>query len=643
MLLARLRNQFQKDATFRQGLVLAGICLLAYVPFIPWLGFYGDDWGYTWLLFRHGTLEPFLRNNRFGFIPVYDALGVILGPHPWTWQVFMVSLRWLCGMGFWLILKRCWPKQDRYTIPASILFVLYPGFLLHFAAFNLSAHFIALACFVFSIWFNQCYLENNRHRWIYLVAGLLLAAANLYLTEYFFFLELMRPVLLMITSRNAVSTWRQAFRQMIPAWIPNLVVFLVMIGWRQVSQSQINSFHSLKLLDAIRSDPFPAMWAQFIQMISDIWTSGVVVFIHTLLPGELFQNRDSWQLIAYILAIILLTGAIYLWAQKQPWMSEKQPERIGLAWIFTGILWSVMGGWAIWLAMLRINGEIINSRFTLPFMPGAVLLVVGIVQILFRRWQKVETMLLCLLISGSILFQNLVANEYRRDWSNLSSYFHQLTWRFPDLEPGTMLILSDNPMKYGEENSLSAATNWVYDTASGIDLDYYVYFIPGKYDSDIPPMQPGETKLKGHLVGQFNASYEKMVVLQFDQRGCIRTLYPDLDPTNGKYSEFIRRQTALSHPESVLRSDILSRNNQVNLTFGRLPETGWCWLYQRADLLAQTDKWEQIVSISANLNPAEYSHDEQKLMVFIRANLEIGDASKADSYSAGNQVLRQRV
>ena len=58
-------------------------------------------------------------------------------------------------------------------------------------------------------------------------------------------------------------------------------------------------------------------------------------------------------------------------------MSEKQPERIGLAWIFTGILWSVMGGWAIWLAMLRINGEIINSRFTLPFMPGAVLLVVG--------------------------------------------------------------------------------------------------------------------------------------------------------------------------------------------------------------------------------------------------------------------------
>ena len=101
-----------------------------------------------------------------------------------------------------------------------------------------------------------------------------------------------------------------------------------------------------------------------------------------------------------------------------------------------------------------------------------------------------------------------------------------------------MLILSDNPMKYGEENSLSAATNWVYDTASGIDLDYYVYFIPGKYDSDIPPMLPGETKLKGHLVGEFNASYEKMVVVEFDPRGCIRALYPNLDTTNGKYSRF---------------------------------------------------------------------------------------------------------
>ena len=50
--------------------------------------------------------------------------------------------------------------------------------------------------------------------------------------------------------------------------------------------------------------------------------------------------------------------------------------------------------------------------------------------------------------------------------------------------------------------------------------------------------------------------------------------------------DFIRRQTALSHPESVLRSDILSRNNQVDLTlagFQRQAGAGFisvriCWL-----------------------------------------------------------------
>jgi hypothetical protein len=233
------------------------------------------------------------------------------------------------------------------------------------------------------------------------------------------------------------------------------------------------------------------------------------------------------------------------------------------------------------------------------------------------------------MISGSILFQNLIANEYRRDWAAQKSFFTQLVWRFPDLQPGTMITISENPTRMGEENALSAATNWIYHTAPGLNLDYYVYFIPEKFYSDNPGLDPGATHKKGHLVGQFTASLDKSVVIYLDSRGCIRTLYPDIDKVNGKLSDFIRSQTILSHPDTVLRTSDKTGDNRLVATFGEMQETGWCWRYQKADLLAHLQSWDGIVEISRDLNPEDYSHDEQKLIVFITAYLKTGDESRA--------------
>jgi hypothetical protein len=60
-----------------------------------------------------------------------------------------------------------------------------------------------------------------------------------------------------------------------------------------------------------------------------------------------------------------------------------------------------------------------------------------------------------------------------------------------------------------------------------------------------------------------------------------------------------------------------------------MQETGWCWRYQKADLLAHLQSWDGIVEISRDLNPEDYSHDEQKLIVFITAYLKTGDESRA--------------
>lgn len=625
----RLFQYFRSRPVLLAGVVLGLVSLASYAAMIPRLGFYGDDWGYIWLLFQHGSVEPFLRHSRVGFIPIYDSLKFLLGPYPWTWQLFMVFLRWICGFGFWMILRKCWPNQPLRILLAASLFIAYPGYMLQSAAVNMSAFFILLGSFLYSIWFNIRFLENRRGRWIYLAVGLVLAAINLTLAEYFYFMELVRPFVLAAYLYQLNPRSRDLIRKGLPAWLPFLAVFVVTILWRLVAQSDINGFYTLKLLDDIRAAPVPGILNQIRQMGLDIWGAGPQAFFQAILPTRFFETRTTWQWAAYLLIIVVSAGLLWVGIAKRNPPDETRATT-PFIWISLGLIWSILSGWSIWLAELRFGSDFTASRFTMPFMPGSVLLVIGLVMLLSIRWRRLELAILLLCVTGSIAFQNLVANEFRRDWAEQKSFFNQLVWRFPDLEPGTMVFLSQNPMRSGEENALSAATNWVYHTAPGLELDYYVYFIPGKYYSDNPDLKPGGKNTKGHLVGQFTASLEKSIVLNFDSRGCIRTLYPEIDNVNGKLSDFIRSQVTVSNPDRVLRSTRRTPENWLGRTYGESEKSGWCWRYQAADLLSRSQDWQGITALSPDLDPAEYNHDEQKLMVFITAWLQTGNSEKAE-------------
>lgn len=107
------------------------ICLAAYGLLVPWLGFFWDDWPYTWFArtLGPGGLIKALINDRVFLAGIYAVSTTIFGQFPIVWQIFAILTRWLSVLAVWWALRQAWPRQTRQVTWVAILFAVYPGFL----------------------------------------------------------------------------------------------------------------------------------------------------------------------------------------------------------------------------------------------------------------------------------------------------------------------------------------------------------------------------------------------------------------------------------------------------------------------------------------------------------------------------------
>ena len=101
-----------------------------------------------------------------------------------------------------------------------------------------------------------------------------------------------------------------------------------------------------------------------------------------------------------------------------------------------------------------------NSRFTLPFALGVAFLLVAILELLPRWSNKVLLASVLAALAVGVQFNN--GYLWREDWQLQKSFFWQMTWRIPDLQPGSILLSSDTPFEYSSDNSLTFPLNWIY-------------------------------------------------------------------------------------------------------------------------------------------------------------------------------------
>ena len=162
----------------------------------------------------------------------YVITAPILGTSPFLWHTFTLLLRWLTSWLLWWVLKLIWPNHKKEATWAALLFSVHPVFLQQSVAVAYSQHFITYALFFLSCGTMLVATQKQRRYWLLSGISIISAILHIFTMEYFWGLELIRPLLLWIAFTNRDGLKKYKLKKTILNWLPYLTVLTTAIVWR---------------------------------------------------------------------------------------------------------------------------------------------------------------------------------------------------------------------------------------------------------------------------------------------------------------------------------------------------------------------------------------------------------------------------
>ena len=558
------------------------VALAAYGVFLPQMGFYWDDLPISWIRYQLGreALTRYFSEVRPVWAILYQATTSLLPQQPLYWQVFAIILRWLMTVTFWGILMQLFPNRRILAFTLSLAMLVYPGFNQQWVSFVYAHFYLVFLCLLLS-WYLT--LRNR------MVPALLFSALNLWMLEYFFFLELARPFLIWMTLRSETMPFRERLLRVTKAWVPYLVVFAASIVYRMLIFNHPGFGYSFT--DELRRAPVETVLLLLQRVLSSLWT---VTFAAWTQVFRLPIPAVDGPRISLLYAMIVLAVAVLLFWSVFLRKDREDPAKTSDAgWlIFLGVSLLLLGGVPFWVANLQVALEFPASRATLSFMLGACLVLAGLLDLLPRR---MEYSIFILLISLAVGRQFLVMNEFKRDWETQKDLFWQMTWRAPGLKPDTLVLMNEE-LIYSADNSISAALNWIYaPTFTGEDIPFALFYPTNRLGGSLPGLQPSLPVRFPYEAGTFHGNTSDAVAFYYKPPACLRLLDPALDVDNRFISDdsLMREASAFSNADRILREP----SAVMPAIYGPEPAHGWCYYFEQADLAAQFGDWGTVTRL----------------------------------------------
>jgi hypothetical protein len=601
---------FRRDEYFPFILLL--LALFSFGILIPWMGLYSDDWHYFWLSYRLDYIARFFTRNRPYLGSVYDFINNFIGASPLQWQVVLFILKWSGVTALWLTLKRLLANDTAKAKWICLIFAFYPGNLILFQPLVFILAALQINLFFLSFLFNILAIQQPRRKWIFLSLALAAAGMNLIASEYFFFLELLRPIVIWMIFQLREPDHKVRFRKTMLAWLPYLFIFMAAIIWRFLYQNSLSS-HQVWLFQDFLKQPLETLVVFIKEIVKSIGQLYVTAWNSRLLQDQIYEPQRM-GITLYFLALVLFS-ALFLFAfffRKNDCVKEKGTTLKNENWLLglTGLGAIFLGGLPIWLSKYSLDFTFrTENRFVLPFFLGVSLCLVGFTFAVFR--DKL-TRIFCLTaaVAVGLGFQFLTANLYCQETENLKQYFWQLQWRIPSMQTGIHLVSNPPPFTMEGENSLSAGINWIYGRhAVEKQIDYYLYFNPQRITKEIGELVKGKPINISHQIGEFSGNQLHLLAFQYSPPGCLQIVNPALDETMLEIPPYVSQAAGVSD-----LGMISSQNSEINIErlyqiFGEEPTHGWCFFFEKADLARQMNDWGRIGElytqiVEQNLKPA---------------------------------------
>ena len=617
--------------------VFLGVTLAAYGWFAAQQGYAWDDWGFAWVGHYIGRagLDAYFAVARPLWSNLFVATTSFIGPNPLEWQVFALVARWLAAVTLWWVLRLAWPRHPRLAFVAALLALVYPGFSQHSIAIVYSHYSLTFALFFVSLALGLLSMRAGRFWRVALIGGVTLSALHLFSVEYYFGLELLRPVLMWVAAGETSRAGWPRFWRALRAYLPYGALVIAYTVWRVFwFRSQLYAVEAL-------GPSAPSLPSLLSDAARSIWTATLAAWGDTfrLPPFADMGARLAWSYAAVLLAS--LAGLAFFVVRFRSEAGSAVPEsdrRPFGEWFGVGVLAVLLAGIPFLAAGLQVKLIFPSDRFTQPFALGASLLLAAGLELLPKlSWRAVGVGALAALAIG-LQIQNAFA--FREDWRAQENYFWQLAWRAPALQAGTLIVSETSPFRFTDDDALTFATNWLYapDYQQG-DIPYGQVFLSTRPGLLKNPDQPVDWLL---LSTSFHSSLDSMILVQFEPRSCLRILHPlyDADLPLAPLSDGMADSLAeLGYP--LLRQGAraalpLSKVGQVisapkhparppEAIFGAEPAHQWCYYFEKADLARADGDWAEVARLGDEAFSAPYyPNNRSEYLPFIEAYARLG-------------------
>jgi hypothetical protein len=612
----------------RPSLLLSAVAFLAYGLLTPQQGFYWDDLPISWIRYEFGSAASmeYFSGKRPVWGVLYQITGWLIPQVPAFWQVFALVMLVASAVVFYVLLEKLWNKPG-LALAIALLFLVYPGFNQHWAAYLYSHFYVVLFFFLFSLLCMVQSVQEPNQYWRWTITSLIFSALNLWMMEYYFVLDLIRVGLILITTRTEQWTLRERLFRTLKLCTPYLILFTLAVVSRLFISTDKD--YPMVLPGRLRAAPLETLKELF---------NTIALTLRLALKDAWLQVFDFPEVAAkasvmtlyyiVIVAVAVITALGFFYLSRRNLAQPIRNKLIDAAWLFgLGILAVLLSGWPYWLIDFQPSLAWPASRFALSFTIGVSLLFGGLIS--FIPWERVQVIFFVALISLAAGKQYLTSQDYIQDWQTQKDLFWQMTWRAPAIKPDTLILLNEGGLKYYADNSLSAALNWIYAPENhSRHIDYVLFYPTTRLKTGLPKIAPNIPVQFDYIIGDFNGNTSQTIAMYYAPPGCLRILDSEVEHLNRMIPEtsLMRFATTISDPSLITNET----QAQMPRMYGPEPAHDFCYYFEKADLARQLGDWNTVVKLGETaLSMQGHPFNPAEQFVFIEGYAHKAEWSKA--------------
>ena len=594
---ARIRSWLAQE--WVHPLVLLGVAILAFGLLIPWLGFYWDDWPKAWFLHILGPtgFDEVYSADRPNLAWTYLITTSVLGENPIAWQTFGLVSRWLSAVALWWLLRQVWPKRYDVAAIASLIFLVFPGFGQQYISLIYSHFLLIQAVHLLSLGLMVRAIRQPTHRVLLTVLSIAGALYSLLSIEYYFGLELLRPLLIYWTASDVSENGASRLKLTLRYWLPYTPILPIFLVWR----TQIIGYptYEPRLMDRLLAQPLTDTLEELSRLVA--YEAVLASFGSWLrlipLPTPDSFGVFSMGLYVAVLAAIFAISAIYL--RRFADLDSGGDLRLSGTILVTGIWAIIASGWPFWLTDLPLRMSFPNDRFMLAYMLGGSLIATALIVFLgaSKRTRVLSIGLAAVLIALGASQQVRYATEYRRERDSQTDLLWQFMWRVPDLAPGTTILANEWPLKFDDDEAVTGAVNWIYAEGEFLGgMQYFVADLKLRLGLSFASLEKDEPIHKDYRATSFDGTTSQVIVMSYSPPKCLRMYDVVLHDSLPGIPEPLPLAIPLSNLDLILKDSERVLDPPLHV-IGPEPPHRWCYYFQKADLALQRRNWEEIAEL----------------------------------------------